>query len=79
MPSHPDLVAKAIGPEYVHSPHVAPLALALSAGNELADAYRNGAFKEEHGRGSRHRMNGYKVVFMALVAGRPSRTPRELY
>jgi glucose/arabinose dehydrogenase len=67
-PQRPDLVAKAIAPDYALSSHVAPLGLAMYWGNELGK-YRSGAFAGEHGSWDRTPLNGYKVVFSG---GKPS-------
>src|SRR6201990_1470478 len=48
-PERPDLVEKAIMPDYALSSHVAPLGLAFSTGSSLPAAYRGGAFVGEHG------------------------------
>jgi glucose/arabinose dehydrogenase len=70
MPQRPDLVAKAIAPDYALSSHVAPLGLAMYTGTELP--YRNGAFVGEHGSWDRTPLNGYKVVFVPFSGGKPS-------
>ena len=64
QPQRPDLVAKAISPDYALSSHVAPLGLVFDTGNGLPDAYRGGAFVGEHGSWNRDALNGYKVVFI---------------
>jgi glucose/arabinose dehydrogenase len=43
-PQRPDLVQKAIVPDYALSSHVAPLGLAFATGAGLLDRYRGGAF-----------------------------------
>jgi glucose/arabinose dehydrogenase len=48
-PQRPDLVAKAIVPDYALSSHVAPLGLAFYTGNSLPQNYRGGVFVGEHG------------------------------
>jgi glucose/arabinose dehydrogenase len=70
-PQRPDLVAKAIVPDYSLSSHVAPLGLAMYAGSNLGK-YRDGAFVGEHGSWDRTPLNGYKVVFVPFSAGKPS-------
>ncbi|MER9054965.1 sorbosone dehydrogenase family protein [Mesorhizobium sp. M0213] len=72
MPQRPDLVAKAIVPDYALSSHVAPLGLAFYTANSLPEAYRGGAFVGEHGSWDRTRFNGYKVVFVPFSGGHPS-------
>jgi glucose/arabinose dehydrogenase len=71
-PQRPDLVAKAIVPDYALSSHVAPLGLAFNAGSGLPDTYRGGAFVGEHGSWNRREFNGYKVVFIPFANGRPN-------
>jgi glucose/arabinose dehydrogenase len=72
MPQRPDLVAKAIAPDYALSSHVAPLGLAFYTGNSLPQAYRGGAFVGEHGSWNRDPLNGYKVVFVPFSNGQPN-------
>jgi glucose/arabinose dehydrogenase len=71
-PQRPDLVAKAIVPDYALSSHVAPLGLAMYTGNNLPASYRGGAFVGEHGSWDRTPLNGYKVVFVPFSGGKPS-------
>jgi glucose/arabinose dehydrogenase len=71
-PQRPDLVAKAIVPDYALSSHVAPLGLAFYAGTGLPESYRGGAFVGEHGSWNRQVLNGYKVVFVPFSNGKPS-------
>jgi glucose/arabinose dehydrogenase len=72
MPQRPDLVAKAIVPDYALSSHVAPLGLAFASGTNLPPAYHDGAFVGEHGSWDRSPLNGYKVVFVPFSDGKPS-------
>jgi glucose/arabinose dehydrogenase len=71
-PQRPDLVAKAIVPDYALSSHVAPLGLAFYTGSSLPQNYRGGAFIGEHGSWNRQNLNGYKVVFVPFNDGKPS-------
>ena len=71
-PRRPDLVAKAIMPDYALSSHVAPLGIAMYTGNNLPATYRGGAFVGEHGSWDRTPLNGYKVVFVPFSGGKPS-------
>jgi len=71
MPQRPDLVAKAIPPDYALSSHVAPLGLAFYTGSALPQVYQGGAFVGEHGSWDRPALNGYKVVFVPFKDGRP--------
>jgi glucose/arabinose dehydrogenase len=72
QPQRPDLVAKAIVPDYSLSSHVAPLGLAFDTGNNLPPNYRGGAFVGEHGSWNRQNFNGYKVVFVPFSGGHPN-------
>jgi glucose/arabinose dehydrogenase len=72
MPQRPDLVAKAIPPDYALSSHVAPLGLVFYTASNLPAHYRGGAFIGEHGSWDRSILNGYKVVFVPFENGRPS-------
>jgi hypothetical protein len=71
-PQRPDLVARAIVPDYALSSHVAPLGLVFYTASNLPAAYRGGAFVGEHGSWDRSVMNGYKVVFVPFANGRPA-------
>jgi len=72
MPQRPDLVAKAIPPDYALSSHVAPLGLTFDTGDSLPAHYKGGAFVGEHGSWDRDKLNGYKVVFVPFADGHPS-------
>jgi hypothetical protein len=72
MPQRPDLVARAIPPDYALSSHVAPLGLTFYTGDNLPASYRGGAFVGEHGSWDRSQLNGYKVVFVPFTGGKPS-------
>jgi glucose/arabinose dehydrogenase len=71
-PQRPDLVAKAIPPDYALSSHVAPLGLVFDTGTGLPSRFSGGAFVGEHGSWDRQVFNGYKVVFVPFSAGVPS-------
>ncbi len=71
-PQRPDLVSRAISPDYALSSHVAPLGLVFYTGDNLPAHYRGGAFVGEHGSWNRSILNGYKVIFIPFADGRPS-------
>jgi glucose/arabinose dehydrogenase len=71
-PQRPDLVEKAIVPDYALSSHVAPLGLVFYTGDSLPQKYRGGAFVGEHGSWNRPTFNGYRVVFVPFSGGRPN-------
>lgn len=74
-PPRPDLVAKAIKPDYALGPHTASLGLAFSAGAKLPDRFANGMFIGQHGSWNRDPLSGYKVIFVPFRDGKPSGSP----
>jgi glucose/arabinose dehydrogenase len=74
-PQNPELVAKAIAPDYALGSHVAPLGLVSSIGNRLSQSFANGMFIGEHGSWNRKPPSGYKVVFIPFVNGQPEGNP----
>ncbi len=72
QPQRPDLVARAIVPDYALSSHVAPLGMVFDTGSSLPAHYSGGAFVGEHGSWDRPQFNGYKVVFIPFTNGKPS-------
>lgn len=77
-PQRPDLVARAIAPDYSLSSHVAPLGMVFANGPSLGQRFVSGAFVGEHGSWNRGHLNGYKVVFVPFVGGRPAGKPVDL-
>jgi glucose/arabinose dehydrogenase len=77
-PQRPDLVAKAIAPDYALSSHVAPLGMAFSQASSFPAAYRDGVFVGEHGSWDRDPLNGYKVVYVPFKDGHPVGPPQDL-
>jgi glucose/arabinose dehydrogenase len=75
-PQRPDLVAKAIKPDYSIGSHVAPLGLLMSDANALPARYQAGAFISEHGSWDRSPLSGYEVVFVPFQQGRPAGAPQ---
>ena len=75
QPQRPDLVAKAVAPDYALGTHVAPLGLAFSDKRGMPVEFSNGAFIGEHGSWNRNPQSGYKVVFVPFIAGRPTGSP----
>jgi len=68
----PDLVAKAIKPDYALGSHTAALGLAFYAGKSFPQRYRGGAFIGMHGSWNRSKMVGYKVAFIPFANGKPA-------
>src|SRR6185295_9449417 len=83
-PPRPDLVAKAIVPDYALGPHTASLGLAYADGGaETNDAdgstvsglLGRGMFVGQHGSWNRNPRSGYKVIFVPFSGGKPSGAP----
>ncbi|QDL39639.1 sorbosone dehydrogenase family protein [Rhodoferax sediminis] len=75
QPQRPDLVARAIAPDYALGPHTASLGLASSVGTQLPAPFANGMFVGQHGSWNRWPHSGYKVVFVPFEGGRPAGAP----
>ena len=75
-PPRPDLVAKAIKPDYALGNHVAPLGLVFSENSKLP--FGEGAYVGQHGSWNRRPPSGYNVVFIPFRDGKPSGPPVEV-
>ncbi|HVZ44337.1 MAG TPA: sorbosone dehydrogenase family protein [Ramlibacter sp.] len=73
-PQNPQMVAKAIPPDYGLGSHVAPLGLTFSDSRMPAN-YASGAFIGEHGSWNRKPRAGYQVAFVPFADGKPSGPP----
>jgi glucose/arabinose dehydrogenase len=73
-PQNPELVAKAIAPDYALGAHTASLGLCWSAGSALPE-FRHGMFVGQHGSWNRKVHSGYKVIFVPFADGKPTGTP----
>jgi glucose/arabinose dehydrogenase len=71
-PPRPDMVEKALVPDYALGAHTASLGLAFYEGSLLPERYRHGALIGQHGSWNRKPRSGYKVVFVPFKQGRPS-------
>lgn len=76
-PQRPDLVARAIRPDYALSSHVAALGLTFYTGASFPDRFNGGAFVGEHGSWNRTDPHGYKVAFIGFRGGRPTGIPQD--
>jgi glucose/arabinose dehydrogenase len=70
-PPRPDLVARALVPDYALGAHTASLGLAFSRPGVLTDRFAEGVFIGQHGSWNRSPPSGYKVVFVPFRDGRP--------
>ena len=77
-PQRPDLVAKAIPPDYALGSHTASLGLDIAdrAGSGIAAAYGRGAFIGQHGSWNRKPRSGYKVIFVPFDDAGPNGPPK---
>jgi len=78
QPQRPDLVAKAIVPDYALGPHTASLGLTFYDSALLPARYRGGAFIGQHGSWNRKPPSGYKVIFVPFKGGKPSGAPEDI-
>lgn len=77
-PPRPDMVAKAIAPDYAVGAHTASLGLAFYDSTLLPKQYAGGAFVGQHGSWNRKPRSGYKVIFVPFLDGRPSAPPVDI-
>jgi glucose/arabinose dehydrogenase len=76
QPQQPELVAKAIAPDYALGAHTASLGLAFHRlPSRLQAKFASGAFVGQHGSWNRRPHSGYKVVFVPFNGGKPSGEP----
>jgi len=75
-PANPQMVAKAIAPDFGLGPHTAALGLVFYTGAAFPASYRGGAFIGEHGSWNRKPLDGYQVVFIPFAGGRPQNAPQ---
>ncbi|NNA99947.1 PQQ-dependent sugar dehydrogenase [Pseudomonas fragi] len=73
-PQNPELVAKAIAPDYAVGPHTASLGLSFAEGSRLP-GFTEGVFIGQHGSWNRKPHSGYKVIFVPFAQGKPTGMP----
>lgn len=77
-PQRPDLVAKAIVPDYALGAHTGSLGLTFNAGKVLPPVLGAGAFVGQHGSWNRRPLSGYKVIFVPFRNGKPAGEPKDI-
>ncbi|MDR0281618.1 MAG: sorbosone dehydrogenase family protein [Paucimonas sp.] len=78
QPGDPNLVAKALVPDYAVGPHTASLGLAFADGT-LPPPFDQGALIGQHGSWNRKPHSGYKVLFVPFSSeGKPAGKPIDL-
>ena len=83
QPQQPELVARAVAPDYALGAHVAALGLTAAGSSSLPsvlpgaarDASSGGVFIGMHGSWNRRPHSGYKVVYLPFADGRPQGQP----
>jgi glucose/arabinose dehydrogenase len=68
----PDLVERAIVPDYALGAHTASLGLTFYQGQSFSAHYRGGVFVGQHGSWNRNPQAGYKVIFVPFSGGKPA-------
>jgi glucose/arabinose dehydrogenase len=76
-PQKPDMVAKAIVPDYALGAHTASLGLAFYHA-DLLPQFKNGALVGQHGSWNRKPHSGYKLIFVPFTNGKPSGPPQDV-
>jgi glucose/arabinose dehydrogenase len=72
----PDLVARAIQPDYALGAHTAPVGLVFYRDTAFPPEYHGGAFISLHGSSRRTSLAGYSVIFVPFHRGSPAGAPR---
>ncbi|NWG53806.1 MAG: sorbosone dehydrogenase family protein [Hydrogenophilaceae bacterium] len=76
-PPNPEMVARAIAPDYALGAHTASLGMHFYLGTLFPEPYRGGAFIGQHGSWNRSEPSGYKVIYVPFTDGRPSGPPQD--
>ena len=74
-PQRPDLIDRAIVPDFALGPHTASLGLAWSGATSLPERFNGGMFVGQHGSWNRKPRSGYKVIFVPFARGMPAGEP----
>ena len=74
-PPRPDLVAKAVKPDYALGSHTASLGLSSTRGATMPRPFTEGMFVGQHGSWNRKPPSGYKVIFVPFAGDGPRGQP----
>lgn len=77
-PQRPDLVARALKPDYALGCHTASLGLTFVDDDRFGARFRNGVFIGQHGSWNRNPPSGYRVIFVPFADGKPAGEPEEI-
>ena len=78
QPARPDIVSRALRPDYALGAHTASLGLTFGEGDAMPAQYRGGAFVGQHGSWNRSPRSGYKVIFVPFADGVPNGVPQNI-
>ncbi len=74
-PQQPQMVARAIVPDFALGSHTASLGLVYSPGGAFPAPFGEGMFVGQHGSWNRKPPSGYKVIFVPFTEGVPGGPP----
>lgn len=74
-PARPDMVERAMVPDYALGAHTASLGLVFADQSGLGPDWQSGAFIGQHGSWNRVPHSGYKVIYIPFENGEPSGDP----
>ena len=77
-PPNPELVAKAIKPDYALGSHSASLGFTFVDDERMGAEFAGGAFIGQHGSWNRDPLSGYRVIFIPFKDGVPDGKPEEI-
>jgi glucose/arabinose dehydrogenase len=77
-PQRPDLVSRAIRPDYALGAHTASLGLTFVRTQNLGADFFGGVLVGQHGSWNRDPPAGYRVIFIAFKDGKPVGMPRTI-
>jgi len=77
VPPNPDMVAKALTPDYALGGHTASLGLAWLPAGTLP-GFPDGMAIGQHGSWNRSTLSGYKLIFIPFENGQPAGPPRDI-
>ena len=77
-PQRPELVDRAIVPDYALGSHTASLGLTWSGARAMPPRFMSGMFVGQHGSWNRKPYSGYKVIFVPFEHGKPSGKPMDV-
>ncbi len=78
VPQDPEMVAKAIKPDYALGGHTASLGLCWLPAGTLKGFDTDGMVIGQHGSWNRSQLSGYKVIFVPFENGQPSGPHRDI-